>query len=55
MVGWFAGKMKCIPVERPQDLARKGTGKLIIVSENKIRGEGTQFKKEVMVGDSIKF
>jgi glycerol-3-phosphate O-acyltransferase/dihydroxyacetone phosphate acyltransferase len=47
--------MKCIPVERPQDLAKKGAGKLVIVSETKIRGEGTQFKKEIMVGDTIKF
>ena len=25
------------------------------MSETKIRGEGTQFKKEVMVGDTLKF
>lgn len=32
IVGSFAKKMKCVPVERPQDLARKGTGKVKIVS-----------------------
>ncbi len=55
IVGWFAKKMKCIPVERPQDLAKKGTGKLIIKGKTQICGVGTQFKKEIMPGDTIKF
>ena len=41
VIGWFARKMKCIPVERPQDLAKVGTGKLIVKSETNISGVGT--------------
>jgi len=54
IIGWFAKKMKCIPVERPQDLAKVGTGKIIIKSETNISGVGTQFKKELMPGDTLK-
>jgi 1-acyl-sn-glycerol-3-phosphate acyltransferase len=55
VIGWFARKMKCIPVERPQDLSKVGTGKLIVKSSTNISGVGTQFKKELMVGDTLKF
>ena len=41
VVGYLAKKMKCIPVERPQDLAKAGTGKLLIKSETNISGVGT--------------
>lgn len=41
VVSWFAKKMKSIPVERPQDLARNGTGKVRVESERVIRGIGT--------------
>jgi 1-acyl-sn-glycerol-3-phosphate acyltransferase len=41
VIGWFARKMKCIPVVRPQDLAKSGTGKLIIKSSTNITGVGT--------------
>jgi glycerol-3-phosphate O-acyltransferase / dihydroxyacetone phosphate acyltransferase len=54
VIGWFARKMKCIPVERPQDLAKVGTGKLIVKSETNITGVGTLFKKELMPGDTLK-
>jgi hypothetical protein len=46
--------MKCIAVERPQDLAKAATGKIIIESETRVKGIGTSFKKEIMVGDTIK-
>ena len=54
VVGYIARKMKCIPVERPQDLAKAGTGKLLIKSDTNISGVGTCFKKELMPGDTIK-
>ena len=55
IVGWVARKMKCIAVQRPQDLAKAGNGKIRIISETMVKGLGTQFKKELMVGDTIKF
>ncbi len=54
VVGYIAKKMKCIPVERPQDLSKAGTGKLLIKSETNITGVGTYFKKELMSGDTLK-
>jgi 1-acyl-sn-glycerol-3-phosphate acyltransferase len=41
VVGYIAKKMKCIPVERPQDLSKAGTGKLLIKSETNITGVAT--------------
>lgn len=32
-----------IPVERPQDVARKGEGKIVSVKNNIIRGQNTKF------------
>lgn len=55
VVSWVARKMKSIAVERRQDLAKGGTGKLVVQSDIKIIGKGTIFTKEVMAGDSIKF
>ena len=55
IVSWFARKMKCIAVERPQDLAKTGTGTVKVESEVMIKGEGTRFKSEVFIGDTIKF
>lgn len=55
VVSWFAKKMRCIAVERPQDLAKSGTGKLQVISECQVRGVGTVFKKEIMPGDTLKF
>ena len=53
IVGWFAKKMNCIAVERPQDLAKNGSGEIAIVDETRIRGINTKFKKEICPGDSI--
>lgn len=54
IISWFAKQMKCIAVERPQDLTRKGTGLIIVHSEITLKGKGTKFTKEIMVGDMIK-
>ena len=54
IVGWFSKKLKCIAVERPQDLSKKGTGSITIENETHFRGVGTLFTKEIMVGDTIK-
>lgn len=53
IVSWFAKKMRCIAVERPQDLAKPGVGKIKIKSDTEIIGIGTEFKKEIMAGDMI--
>lgn len=55
VVGYLAKKMNCIPVERPQDLAKKGTGQIRVKSDLVIVGVGTQFKKEITIGDTLKF
>ena len=55
IVSWFARKMNCIPVERPQDMSKPGVGKLLVLTATMIRGVGTQFKKELMPGDTIHF
>ena len=54
-VSWLARKMRCIAVERPQDLAKGGVGKLIVMSDTRVKGVGTRFKKDLMPGDTIKF
>ena len=56
VVSWFAKKMRCIAVERPQDLAKAGKGKLKVTSECIVKGiEGTDFKKSLQPGDTLKF
>lgn len=41
IVSWFCQKMKAIAVERPQDLAKPGVGKLQVLSKTMIKGVGT--------------
>ena len=53
VVGDAARIMDAIPVERPQDIAGKGKGKIIKFEENKLYGKGTIFTQEVKVNDSI--
>ncbi|KAL6066355.1 Glycerol-3-phosphate/dihydroxyacetone phosphate acyltransferase [Balamuthia mandrillaris] len=54
VVGFFAGAAEAIPVERPQDIAKKGRGLITTEGGTKVKGHnGTAFKKEVQVGDSI--
>jgi hypothetical protein len=46
---------KSIPVERAQDQAKIGSGKVRLKSDTTISGEGTEFKKIFNVGDCINF
>ena len=55
IVSWFCQKMRCIAVERPQDLAKPGVGKLQVLTKTMINGVGTQFKKDIIAGDTLKF
>ena len=41
IVGTFCRMLESIPVERPQDLAKKGTGKVKFQDETNIEGIGT--------------
>ena len=45
--------MKSIGVERPQDIAFAGKGRVIVISETQINGLDTQFVKELQEGDTI--
>lgn len=46
--------MRCIAVERPQDLAKPGAGRIKVESDIKLVGLGTKFTSEIMSGDMIK-
>ncbi|KAF9375249.1 hypothetical protein CPB97_011577 [Podila verticillata] len=56
-IGMMARSMNSIPVERPQDLAKAGKGTIRLVDRKgdplRVTGLGTQFTKELMVGDQI--
>ena len=54
MVGDFAKMAGCIPVQRPQDAAKKGTGEAIFDGTCTLKGEGTAFTKEVKEGDKVR-
>jgi hypothetical protein len=41
-----------IPVERPQDLAAAGEGKIVLVKDKTVKGEGTKFTK-LQIGSSL--
>ena len=45
-VGWLFKHSNPVPVERAQDLARKGTGR-IRIEDKTVTGEGTKFLKEI--------
>ena len=45
---------KSIPVERPQDHAKKGTGTVMFEDDVTVIGTATEFTKVFEVGDSIK-
>ncbi len=47
IISTCARKMKSMAVQRPQDLAKQGTGKINILSSTEISGEGTLFTKEL--------
>eukprot|EP01060_Flectonema_neradi_P006073 TRINITY_DN14057_c0_g1_i1.p1 TRINITY_DN14057_c0_g1~~TRINITY_DN14057_c0_g1_i1.p1 ORF type:complete len:637 (+),score=74.35 TRINITY_DN14057_c0_g1_i1:82-1992(+) len=53
IVGSFARFCEAIPVVRPQDEARRGSGKIITVTTTKVTGQATKFKSEVAAGELI--
>ncbi|KAG0218144.1 hypothetical protein B0O80DRAFT_444465 [Mortierella sp. GBAus27b] len=56
-IGAMARSMNSIPVERPQDAAKSGSGTIKLLDRYgdplRITGFGTKFTKELMVGDQI--
>ncbi|KAG0201575.1 hypothetical protein BGX33_010240 [Mortierella sp. NVP41] len=56
-IGAMARSMNAIPVERPQDLAKAGSGTIKLQDRYgdplRVTGLGTKFTKELMVGDQI--
>lgn len=53
-VAFFARTLGAVPVERAQDLAKAGSGKLMKVDGTKAHGsEETRFSREIKVGDSL--
>ncbi|KAI8988801.1 hypothetical protein BDB01DRAFT_842323 [Pilobolus umbonatus] len=55
IIGTIARALHAIPVVRPQDLAVKGTGKLLVDEQSEfiVRGENTRFTQEVGPRDLI--
>mmetsp|Transcript_49805 Transcript_49805/g.115634 ORF Transcript_49805/g.115634 Transcript_49805/m.115634 type:complete len:685 (-) Transcript_49805:96-2150(-) len=53
MVGFLAKAFHCIPVQRPQDTAFKGTGTVALDGSAVLRGTGTQFKAQMECGCSV--
>lgn len=53
IVGFFAKAFKCIPVTRPQDNVKKGSGLLLLDGTASVRGDGTSFLTEVKAGDHV--
>ncbi|KAG0311629.1 hypothetical protein BGZ99_010008 [Dissophora globulifera] len=56
-IGAFARSMNAIPVERPQDLARAGSGTIRLLDRKgdplRITGLNTKFTRELIVGDTV--
>ena len=52
-VGAVAKMMNSIPVERPQDLARKGSGTLSSIQDLVVAGNATLFTQQVNAADTI--
>lgn len=53
VVGHLSRAMKSIPLERPQDVAFKGMGKVELVSTTEVTGHDTSFKKELHQSDTL--
>ncbi len=54
MIGKFIEALDCIPVERPEDVKKSGTGSIDWkTGENIILGKGTRFLAECVTGCSI--
>jgi glycerol-3-phosphate O-acyltransferase/dihydroxyacetone phosphate acyltransferase len=62
LIGGLAKLIGCVPVARPQDGARKGTGTLLAFNESAalmrkvgvVRGKDTMFKQEIDIGAKIR-
>lgn len=54
VIGHLAKAAHAIPVERPQDIAKNGTGRITEIKETTIIGTGTKFTEEVKPGDTLK-
>ena len=53
LVGPIIKGTGAIPVERPQDIAKKCKGKIIHVSKNKVVGVNTSFTQEIQAGGLV--
>ncbi|EAS02043.2 glycerol-3-phosphate O-acyltransferase (macronuclear) [Tetrahymena thermophila SB210] len=53
VIGQFSRALGGIPVERAQDLAKAGKGKIVSLKNGIMKGEGTEFTKEVQIGYTI--
>jgi glycerol-3-phosphate O-acyltransferase/dihydroxyacetone phosphate acyltransferase len=53
IIGHLARALGGIPVERPQDLGKRGSGVIMKIDGNMIHGLETKFKTECKVNDSI--
>lgn len=54
IVAFFARSLGAVPVERPQDLAKVGKGRLSRIDQRvRVFGEGTRFTEQCKVGDQL--
>jgi len=53
-MGFLTRVFGSIPVERPQDIAQAGQGKVEFIDLNTIKGHDSKFTKQAMVGDTLK-
>ena len=54
VVGFFIKFLYVLLVNRPQDKIKNGSGKIIAIINNKIKGKKTKFLKEIKIKDFIK-
>jgi len=54
VIGHLSKAIHAIPVERPQDIAKTGTGKITEINDTHIFGSGTKFTEQVKPGDMLK-
>lgn len=54
VVGWFARQVRSIPVQRAQDCARNGVGRITQVVENgKVKIIGIKWRDQVKIGEQL--
>ena len=54
LMGFFWKIFAAIPVERPQDIAQEGIGKLEFLPGGIVKGYDTKFTKQAFVGDTLR-